>query len=334
MLNPKAVLISDIHFNLKNLDLASTSLQMAFHEARRLKIPLIVAGDTHDSKASIRAECSNAMIKVFLTNKDILSYVLIGNHCLINERGSEHALEFLKPYTNIVDFPYFDSSLRLHFIPYQTSTDTLLYTLERIPSNSTIIAHQGLQTAYMGEYVQDKTSLPPEAFAPFRTISGHYHRRQDIKCGKTGLFSYIGTPYTTSFAEANDGPKGFQILNDDGTLDFIPTNLRKHIIIKRSINTLYDVINGVNKDDIVWLKVTGKPSELSKIDKKIIGQRLFGHLNFKLDLIPTESEVLTTREIVQDASIVLDELIEDLPETENQKSHLKLLWREVVNASS
>ncbi len=55
MNKPKAVLISDLHFTPSTLELASSALIQAKDAAIRLDIPLILCGDTLDTKDIIRA---------------------------------------------------------------------------------------------------------------------------------------------------------------------------------------------------------------------------------------------------------------------------------------
>ena len=81
MANPRAVLISDVHYNLQTLPLADAAMRQAIQKANELQVPLIVAGDLHDTKANLRGECINAMLETFNTcEQDI--YFLIGNHDL------------------------------------------------------------------------------------------------------------------------------------------------------------------------------------------------------------------------------------------------------------
>lgn len=343
MSKPKAVLISDLHFTPATIELASKALCMAQEKAISLGVPLIIAGDTLDSKAIMRAECVNELIRIFKQyNWSYGRYILVGNHDLLNEKASAHSLEFLKPYITVVDVPLRVHELGMILIPYQHD---LTYLKDLLSSNThevypNLICHQGVQTAYMGHYTQDKTSLSPEAFKDFRTISGHYHRAQDIKCGPPrknakGLFSYIGTSYTTSFAEASDGPKGFKILHDDGILELVPTNLRKHVIVEREFLELHVPEPGINTNDLIWLKVHGLRSELDSIDKQELGLRLFGNTNYKLELIPLVSEngILITKEKTSEFDI-FDSIIDNTDETLEQKAYLKDLWRQLLNEDS
>lgn len=333
---PVAVLISDIHYNSNTLPIADAALRMAIRHANQLRIPIVVAGDLHDTKALLRGECVNAMIETFQTCKT-KSFVLTGNHDLINERSQEHSLEFLRAHVDfLIDYTTKSPLLESYLIPYISNPEDLLQHLKTIPEGSRIIMHQGLQTAFMGHYVQDKTSLPKEAFADFRVIGGHYHARQDIKCGRlrkgaVGLFSYIGNPYTLTFGEANDPEKGFQILMDDGLLEFVPTNLRKHVVIECDWDDLDRARGQAAPDDLVWLKVKGPQSELSKLKKRNIGEALLGHSNFKLDLIPDGPSLEDVGTIhTRTDQEVLDALIDRLGEDQGRKEYLKMLWREIL----
>lgn len=332
MTKPKAVLISDLHFTPSTLELASAALQMALDKARQLKIPLVIAGDTLDTKAVMRAECVNRILDL-ITHHVGLIFMLVGNHDLLNEKGEEHSLRFLKDYVCVVQAPV--HACQMWFFPYFNNIEAFKDALRKVPKKDIIIAHQGVQSAFLGHYSQDRTSLPTETFDGYRVVSGHYHRAQDIKCGETGLFSYIGTPYTISFAEAHDGPKGFKILYEDGTLELIPTNLRKHVILECSPSALSTPLEGLRSDDLLWVKVSAPPSELSGVDKDAVGKLLLGHSNFKLDLIPiNNNELVQHIEKLPANGELLDKLILKTTEDELHQKYLMDLWRNVLNADT
>lgn len=335
MSKPRAVLIADIHYSLATLQLADQSMRLAIETAHSQRLPLIVAGDLHDTKGAMRGECVNAMLDTFrLANAHgVEVYIIPGNHCRINEKSKEHALTFLRDLVYLVESPTLVQELDLWLVPYESNAAELSRVLKCIPEGSTVIAHTGIQSAYMGHYTQDKSSLPKEEFAHLRTISGHYHKAQDIKCGRprkgaVGLFSYIGNPYTLNYGEASDGPKGFQILNTDGSLTQVPTNLRKHISLERTVATLLDPIPDLQPNDLVKIKVTGKRSELNQVDKKAVGLQLIGHSNFTLDLCPEKSTEAKPKQ--KTVEISLDPLIDTLKDSDEHKAYLKSLWRALV----
>ena len=342
---PVAVLTADVHYNPTTLPLADAAMRQAISRANDLGVPFIVAGDLHDTKALLRGECVNAMIETFKTCKT-KAYVIVGNHCKINEKGEDHSLKFLQPYVrDVINSPTLTeikiNGGLLHMLPYHSDVEELRKVLNSwvVLKGSTIIMHQGLN-GVMSHYIQDKSALNPEDVQDFRVISGHYHKAQDIKTGRprkgaVGLFSYIGNPYSLNFGEANDGPKGFQVLYDDGLMEQVPTNLRKHVVVETDVykDSFWksSPVQYLNPGDLLWLKVKGPQSELKKLNKREIGQRLLGHSNFKLDLIPTEAEAL--EENAADAVLdteVLDALISALPESEEQKTYLKSLWKEIL----
>ncbi len=337
MSKPLAVLISDVHYNITTLPLADAAMRMAIAKANELGAPLIVAGDLHDTKANLRAECVNAMIETFKT-LGVNCYVLRGNHDSINEKSTTHALNFLPDTVTLADKDMiFAHDCNVWIVPYQHDVNDMYQKLKEIQDmqGSTIIMHQGVHGSLSGEYIQDKTAIPKEWLKDFRVISGHYHTRQDIKCGRpqkgaVGLFSYIGNPYTLNYAEANDPPKGFQILMDDGTLEFIPTNLRRHIVLNvDKIQITGKVpVEDIRDIDLVKVKYTGTKEELSKINKQTLGKELGLPDSYKLELIPLDTK--STQENVPHRSTneSLDTIIDTMPNTtDSQKERLKTLWR-------
>lgn len=327
MRSQKAVLLADVHFSLNTLGLSTSALEQAIEKAQELGVSLIIAGDLHDSKAIIRAECAKTLIQI-LSGLDDKPIILVGNHDLVTEKNSEnHALEFLRPYAHIIDEFAYHRGLNLYFIPYQPDVEKLKEIKKEIPPGSTVIMHQGIKGAFMGEYSVDRTSIDPDELKDYRVFAGHYHRHQTI-----GTITYVGSPYTTSFAEANDGPKGFQILHWDNTLELVPTNLRKHVIVERRFDQVLEPIEGLNSSDLLWLKVSGPTSELDRLSKKEIGMKHLGHVNFKFDKIYDEAEISVDSAEIKNLTNaeILDSIVDKSEETEEQKVYLKSLWREIM----
>jgi DNA repair exonuclease SbcCD nuclease subunit len=324
--NPIAVLISDVHFSLQTLSIAGKALRLAVEHATKLQVPLIIAGDLHHTKAILRGECVSAIIDC-VKNATVPIKVLIGNHDKIHEKSNEHALEFLRPYVDLIDKPVqIDKDCGVGFIPYQSTNEDFLALRSMFTEGQIIVCHQGFKGAFMGEYVKDDSSVNVEDVKNFRIISGHYHRHQSL-----GTITYVGSPYTTSFSESSDGSKGHAILYANGKLAQVPTNLRKHIVLTSTYDELFCSSKlAINKDDLIWLKVSGPSIELDKLNKKEVGKKLFGHQNFKFDKIPTDAphtsidmESFTNEE-------ALDNLIDLDNQTEYNKDSLKKLWRNLL----
>lgn len=331
MSKPLAVLISDIHFNIKTLSKASDALLNTLLKADTLKVPLIIAGDTHDTKANMRAECVNELLWV-MRHAQTEVFILIGNHDLINEREMGfHALDFLES-ENVKLVPHPIKIDRINLFPYFNNADELDRRLHSIPAGEIVIMHQGIHSADPGEYMRDPTALTKDAVSHLRVISGHYHRRQDIETGppgnnNAGTFSYIGNPFTLSFGEANDPDKGYQILMDDGSLEFVALDYPKHVIVEIEDGVTAAHSYFLDAADYVWVKVKGTKAFLKTIDKKTVARDLGYRGEFKLDLIPTDKEtkILKTAGLTQKE--ILDELIGAKSYPADTKEELKTLWR-------
>lgn len=339
MSKPLFVAITDTHYGLNNKELADTAWRSAIDKAAALGVPLIDMGDITNDKAIIRAEVANMLIATmkYANSLGIRPYLLVGNHSLVNEKGSENAIAFLAPYVNLIDttqitFMGDPVGQPIGLIPYQSSTGAFRKALRVMPWDCIVICHQGVQGAFMGDYSQDKTSIEPEALKGHRIYSGHYHKYQTV-----GTLTYGGSPFTHTFGEANDGPKGYLIVHDDGSHERVILDLRKHVKLEAILedgkvsypSDIYDL----EPYDLLWTKIQGPKSELDKMNKDDIGKFLIGHSNFKLDLIPTslnQTDESMKKIKLDTAEDVLDSLIESSGETPKQIKTLKKLWRDLV----
>jgi DNA repair exonuclease SbcCD nuclease subunit len=256
-------------------------------------------------------------------------YILVGNHDRINEKNQAHALEFLRPHARIIDAPTPISELDIVFFPYSHDVEELKADLKNwARAGDTLVMHQGVTAADKGDYIVDKSAIDVELLSNYTVFSGHYHKHQTI-----GTCTYIGNPFTMSFGEAKDGPKGFLILYSDGTFTRKTLDYRKHVVIECSYDQiLYSssgMFDNLKPNDLVWLKISGPISELNKIKKSELAREI-GHMNFKLDKIATEVQQLQETNIPKTDQQILDELIDSSAESADQKKRLKNLWREVI----
>ena len=99
----------------------------------------------------------------------------------MNEKASEHSLNFLEPYATIVDEPRVFMELpEVFFIPYQSNTEKLLRILDAPRTEKIYVMHQGFKGAFMGDYSVDKSSIDVSEVAHAKVFSGHYHRHQNL----------------------------------------------------------------------------------------------------------------------------------------------------------
>lgn len=319
-----AILISDVHYSLPTLEIAEAAMRLAVAKANSLKVPLIVCGDLHETKANLRAECVNAMIAT-MKIADIMPIVLVGNHDLINEKSDRNSLGFLEAYVELIDEPSQWLDLPITFIPYQSDKNKFIEALSWC-STLIVVSHQGLTSSLHGEYLQDKSAVTPKDVAGRRVISGHYHTRQTIKLPEGGSWDYVGNPYTLNFGEAHDPEKGFQILYEDGSLEFVPTNLRKHIVIKMDEASRPNI--QVKPGDIVLVKLSGTREHVSEMTKVKVGQ-ILGLKEFRLDVEVTG--VMIPRLDKVDGPKLLDAIIDASDNSADLKQRLKSNWRKLCS---
>lgn len=283
---PVLVIISDIHYNINTLALADAAMNQAIKKANDLDLPLVVAGDLLDQKSNLHAEYVNAII-VTIQKCAHKPFIIVGNHSRLNEKSPEHALNFLRPYATIIDIPTVIMP-GVTGIPYYHDPVELTAYVKTLKPGTTLIMHQGVTGSNSGDYYVDKSAVPSSLFDGLRVISGHYHSRQDIPCGGGGLLSYVGNPYSLTFGESKDPEKGYRILNSDGSLDFVPTNLRRHIVFEISATEPDRLTAG--HDDLVWVKVSGAREQIRKYKPTF-------PKNWKIEYIITD-KVIETKELV------------------------------------
>lgn len=328
MNKPLAVLISDVHYSIKTLDRADKSMRLAIQKANELFVPLVVLGDLHDTKAHLRGECVNAIIATLQTCT-VPPIILVGNHDRINERAPAHSLNFLAPYAMIIDEPKYVHPIG-YFIPYQHDPSAFLSTVGMVSPSTTILCHQGVSGSLSGEYIQDRSAIDNDSVMGRRIVSGHYHTRQTVKLPFDGTWDYLGNPYTLNYGEAKDPEKGFQILHQDGSLEFVPTNLGSHRVMELTyvdeLRSYYGERPELKDNDILKVKIKGPSDKLSVLTKDEVRAIV------KFDDIVVDFEPYDIEANIQEESLpqpeIFDSVIDGVQNIDvERKERLKKLWR-------
>lgn len=323
-MRPIAVVTSDVHYSMNTKELADFSCRTAIDKAAELGVPWLDNGDLTNDKDVLRGTYVNMLLKTvkYAQSKNVKMYFNAGNHSMVNQHGTEHTLHFLEPYCTVIGEPgTYDG---FNIIPYQHDMTKFYEAINKFPKGSIVFGHQGTLGGYLGDYVKDDSAIDPQKILSYVTYLGHFHRHyklhNTISCGN---------PYSLSFGESNDGPKGFLVVYEDGSFTREILSLRKHTLLERDVSKVNLPIENYNPGDLLWLKVTGPESELNKIDKKKLGMSLIGHNNYKLDKIVTEVDTPVIEIGNLSEGEVLDLIIDELPETSEQKQVLKQLWRDL-----
>ncbi len=202
----------------------------------------------------------------------------------------------------------------LKFIPYQSDPNEYLRIINGFPKGSDIYCHQGFKGADKGDYIKDDSAIDVELVKDYRVFSGHYHRHQTI-----GTVTYVGNPFTMSYGEAFDGPKGFLIVNEDNSFEQVVLPYRRHRIVP--VDARLGRLEVVPSDDLIWLKLTGTAEEVAKF--KLTG-------DCRVEKIITSAPTLNVETANLTGEQILDALIDNESDSEENKRYLKDLWREVV----
>jgi hypothetical protein len=313
--------ISDIHFNLQNLEVARDVLLEAISRAASMGVPLYIGGDLNDTKSNVRAETISTLISIFRRHPDVEVIINIGNHDLVNHHSEKHSLEFLRLLNNvyIVDEPRIMGKWGI--IPYIHSREAFLKALASMSTCQIrkILIHQGVQGALMNEFVFDESSVSIDVFKDFDLVlSGHYHMHQWI--GEK--FMYFGSPYTTRSDEAGQRKYFHEVhmgIDEKVKIVSIETNVRKHVKVEFE-DRLRDM-DKLPSDSIVKVVLKGERAFVTSVTKEKL-KEILGVEN--LTIVPHITKKMSYRMDVNAATKPQEVVMDFLKKSETQLDKGKL----------
>jgi DNA repair exonuclease SbcCD nuclease subunit len=268
----KFTIVGDPHITPKSLDKGERLFQIV----EEIGNHTIWLGDLLDTKEVIRGKCLNMFFDYFKSSK-LQHVVLVGNHDWFNLECKDHSLKTLSslPNVRVIDKIEHHPKLPFVFFPYIHDKAVLKAELSKFTDKNLVaIGHFEVSGFDFGNgHLCEDGVITYEDFSGFkRVISGHFHKLQ-----QNGNFTYLGTPFSHSFGEANqDKVLGVYTLDDD-TLALTPTEFPRHISTKIDMSKkgaekkLQDYLAG-NENNLVRIQLHGAPEEVIKLDKSKYAQ--------------------------------------------------------------
>lgn len=244
---------------------------------------IVILGDLHDTHNEIKTQSLNAMYHMLKSiSQAKKTYLLVGNHCLIN---NQHVLtpdnvgkisesgHFFNVFSEIENLSIIDHPQKINdfiFTPY-TPPGKFMETLrlflkeDEITSAKAIFCHQEFYGSSFGTIVSSIGDKWPSNMPV--AISGHIHEY----CRLQENILYVGTPFQTTFAETDD--KAYLVTNfsENFTYSRIKTNFPRKFTLELTLEDAIALnIDAKDGDTIrVFINDTSENIEKAKNNKKL-----------------------------------------------------------------
>lgn len=264
----KYTVIGDPHSTPKS----RTKILSLFEIIEQEGLPTIWLGDLLDTKEVVRSKCLNDYFD-YLKSSKLHHIILVGNHDYHNLECEDHSLKVLGslPNVTLVDKPTVIGDMTLiSYIHDKAKIKELLKTID----TRVLVGHLDIIGFDYGNGFMSEDGLKATDFKKFDLVlSGHYHKYQ-----KNKNITYLGTPFSHSFGEANQDKfiGTLNISKDSVNLELTPTDIffQKHLSLDIPVDgstnpttRIYKFIQEHGSMHHYKFRLKGKPELIDAIDK-------------------------------------------------------------------
>ena len=271
-----AILANDIHLDKSNGVLVKDIFLQLIRLCREKKCDEIwIGGDVFTNRSGQPLSCLTVWKDILerLASESIAIRVIPGNHDKTDaddERSYldiyskqylyRHATCIVKDDMNIVFVPYFKDEKWLE--------EWHKADLERmVKLKSILITHIGFDGVRNNDGTRVESIIKPSIFDDYdKVLIGHYHNASSVA---DNVF-YTGSAYQNNYGE-NITDKGFTIIYNDATTEFVPSHFPKYIketiqaTDKEMLRNLIERYEGETYDHIRFVFV-GKKADCERIN--------------------------------------------------------------------
>ncbi len=314
MKKPIALLFTDTHLKKDNVEQNRSIFKQANELCKKMKIEKIIGlGDFFESREAQPLKVLKTFGELLLNFKDVEFFALAGNHDKVNLDSEDSYLdefEFHPNLTVIRDmFFIVHAPIFIWFIPYfKEETTYIKYlskikeaqkTIKEIPRNviQILCTHIAVNGVKNNENHEVMDGVEQSKFNMFdKVFTGHYHNQS--KVGKN--IYYIGSAYSKNFGEDNE--KGFTILYDDGSHEFIKAEFKEYnkvvVDLNKEVNLTKLLSQYSNHKDYIRFEFVGSKEKLKSLDRNKF-------TSVGID-VKTKIDKIETKAIKNDEFIIFD----------------------------
>lgn len=282
---PIGILLTDTHLKPTNIELVESIFDQACDLALEMTpkngVPRIFhAGDWFTNRIGQNLQTLLALYRIIkkCEKKGVMVYGISGNH---DKTFQDSPDSYLDVYSNNKLFTVFREEelciiegLAIGFLPFFTAS-----YLERLAKlnkeakkhkNRVLITHHAFNGVRNNDGSEVADGIPKKSVKIWDAVYvGHYHDASII--GKN--IHYIGSTYQGNYGE-NSEDKGFQILYNDGSIEFEASKFPKYI--KVSVDVDSDIQNEIEAysgtTDNVRFIFKGKRDSFHKVDQSALSE--------------------------------------------------------------
>lgn len=230
----KAILISDIHFGMKNsnqenLDEQKNYFYNWFFKLLKKENPdyLFMLGDLFDNRSTLNIQVMNVAIDIFktiATDMNIPIIMIAGNHDIFMK--STNDINSIKIFSHIPNIQVYENPVQLNFfdkkclfVPWinDKKEESAFYLKNK---SEYLFCHTEFQDTFFNSYVKIVDGVNFDDIKNYQKVfSGHIHHRQE-----TGNLTLIGCPYHITRNDINN-KKGIYVIDfEKNETKFIKNN--------------------------------------------------------------------------------------------------------------
>jgi exonuclease SbcD len=294
MKKPIALILTDTHLKLDNIDLVNAIWQQAINKCKELKIDnIFFGGDFFTSRNAQPLDVLQEGLNIVKAVKEakIKLFAISGNHDKVDLNSEKSYLDIYEPYLHLLcreqTMIFQTAPIGIYMVPYFKESGKYLEHLKEVIgmlevskgskafkcTKHILITHIAVTGVMNNDGSKVENNLTTDLFKAFdKVMTGHYHDQSKID---KNIF-YIGSAYQANFGE--DDQKGFTILFDDGSHEFIQSDFPKyikHIINISDTKKVKEVLKNkqIDSADNIRIVFTGDDTQLSALNKEKFAEK-------------------------------------------------------------
>lgn len=282
MKKPIALVLTDTHLKPDNISLVEDIFNQAISKCKELNINTILhGGDWFNSRTGQPLSVLKATQRIIdkLKSNKITVGIIGGNHDKTDYDSEESFIDVFGSTAFIVTQDYLNvhfGTINVHFLPFFKESGSYMQRLQDIKINkeetNILITHVAINGVKNNDHSVVSEAIPSSAFNKFdKVLVGHYHNQQQFD-----NIYYIGSAYQANYGE--DENKGFTLLYDDGSIEFIQSKFPKYINYEIDVQDLTskEIVQlqeeRKKSGDNIKIKIKGDEAKVKSFDTSLLTQ--------------------------------------------------------------